>query len=304
MPRLIDIVDFDEPAARDEFGVGLAVLLFGDVHAPLSHAHGLGQEIKSPIVAVEHQFHGSLLRCELQSDKSPEFKTCRVAEKGRLAAVGMGEQCEMLVFGHSEQRKTAFEFDFIGFFLERPVPSVVSTTSYFQGERVVGRTDGLVAVDAHRVEVESSVHIVGFRLDGTGRIDENDGQRTGITHGSRCRKCHVQEQKQKKMLRPDCFHRFFDCHTHQFGAKLGIFRLISILCVVFDDEGYGVSRNSLFATCETEAFGGGGFDGNLTSGNAHHFGHCLLHLRNMRIEFRTLGADGGIDVADFVAVFA
>ena len=173
----------------------------------------------------------------------------------------------MLVATHSQQRQTAFKFDFIGFFFERSVPSIVAASANFQRKRVVSRTDGLIALDAHRVEVEGCAHVVGFRVDGIGGVDKNDGQRAGIVHGSRCRNRHAQEQKKPKTSRPDCFHRFFDCHSNNFGAKLGNFSdFRAILFVVFDNQGDGVGRKAFFAACETEFFGGRGFDGNLVGG--------------------------------------
>lgn len=70
------------------------------------------------------------------------------------------------------------------------------------------------------------------------------------------------------------------------------------------DQSDGAGGNTLFATGESEMFGGGGFDGDVLFGNLHDSGERALHFGNIGTDFRTLCNDGGIDVADFITGFA
>ena len=73
------------------------------------------------------------------------------------------------------------------------------------------------------------------------------------------------------------------------------------LFLSISDEDSGVSRDAFLTACEAKLFCGGGLDGNIIHIDAHNFGQTLLHLRDASFQFRTLGTDGGIDVAYSIA---
>ena len=68
------------------------------------------------------------------------------------------------------------------------------------------------------------------------------------------------------------------------------------------DEGYGVGGDAFFAACEAEALGGGGFDADVGGVDVHEGGECLPDVVDVWAYLGALGADGGVDVDDGVAV--
>ena len=83
---------------------------------------------------------------------------------------------------------------------------------------------------------------------------------------------------------------------HQRGAPC----VYAWLCLV--DEGYGVGGDAFFAACEAEALGGGGFDVDGCWRDVHEWGERLLDMVDVWAYLGALGADGGVDVGDGVAV--
>lgn len=61
--------------------------------------------------------------------------------------------------------------------------------------------------------------------------------------------------------------------------------------------------DTLATTTETQALGGGGLDVDLSAGHAEIGGKVCAHGINMRSQFRRLGNDSEIDVADDVTLF-
>ena len=75
-----------------------------------------------------------------------------------------------------------------------------------------------------------------------------------------------------------------------------------VSCLIFLNETYCIGRYAFFASRESQFLGGGGFYADVVLWDAHNFGQTLFHLGDMWIEFRALGAYGGIDVAYMVAL--
>ena len=65
---------------------------------------------------------------------------------------------------------------------------------------------------------------------------------------------------------------------------------------------YGICRDALLATSESQLLGSGGLDANLIGVAANNVSHGLLHLWNMWIHLGTLRTDGSIDVNQVVAL--
>ena len=69
------------------------------------------------------------------------------------------------------------------------------------------------------------------------------------------------------------------------------------------DEGHRLGGNAFLAAGEAEAFGGGCLHRYAVGIYVEIVGDGLYHLRNVGEEFRSLGNDGQIHVADAVAFF-
>jgi len=65
---------------------------------------------------------------------------------------------------------------------------------------------------------------------------------------------------------------------------------------------YGICRDALLASGESELLGGGGLDADLVWVAANDVSHALLHLGDVWVHLRTLGTDGSIDVDQLVAL--
>lgn len=68
------------------------------------------------------------------------------------------------------------------------------------------------------------------------------------------------------------------------------------------DEDDGVGGDAFFATGEAEAFGGGGLDADVVRVGADDAGETLLHLGYVGVHLGALGADGGVEVDEAVAL--
>jgi len=64
------------------------------------------------------------------------------------------------------------------------------------------------------------------------------------------------------------------------------------------DKGNGVRRDSFFPTYKSHTLGSSGFYRNIVNFGMENVGQGLLHERYVRIQLRTFGTDGGIDVAE------
>ena len=62
----------------------------------------------------------------------------------------------------------------------------------------------------------------------------------------------------------------------------------------------GIGAYSFLASGESEAFGGGGFNGDIVGVGSNDIGKTLLHGGNVRIELGMLGADGSVDVSHHI----
>ena len=60
--------------------------------------------------------------------------------------------------------------------------------------------------------------------------------------------------------------------------------------------------NAFLTPGETQLFGGGGLDVDLIQRDLQILGNALTHVLDMRGHLRRLGYDGGIDIADAVAL--
>lgn len=80
--------------------------------------------------------------------------------------------------------------------------------------------------------------------------------------------------------------------------KQGVRRYLANLLHQADSIG----RDALLATREAELLGGGGLDAHLVRIASHDIGEARLHGGNVRVELRALGAYGGVDVDELVAL--
>ena len=76
----------------------------------------------------------------------------------------------------------------------------------------------------------------------------------------------------------------------------------SLFVLHFLYEAYSIGADALFATSEAETLGGSGFDGYLVGIATDDFCKTCLHGFYMRVYLWTLCADGGIDIAEAVAL--
>ena len=70
----------------------------------------------------------------------------------------------------------------------------------------------------------------------------------------------------------------------------------------FEDQRYRVSFDPLFASDETEAFGGGRLDRYGFRSDSHRGGQRFAHGWNVRFDFGTLQTERAVDIPDCVAL--
>ena len=72
--------------------------------------------------------------------------------------------------------------------------------------------------------------------------------------------------------------------------------------LIFLDEHHGIGGDTFLTTREAELLSGCGLDGDIVLVTADDLCHTRLHLGDMGIHLGALGADGGIDIHEAIAL--